>query len=535
MRERLVGSGWAAALLATTTAFAACGTAASDAANAGEAPGGGFGGTGGAGGGFDAGVDSGPPEMELESSFQSPVATGRFVWSANPTSGRVAYVDAETLEVSTVEAGNAPTWLAAVPDAAGDTALVLNVLSSDATLLRKSAAGLASQTFPVAAGANRWTLSADGRWAVAWADASRVPGADSTEGFQDLSVIDLAKDPPASRALSVGYRPSSVVVDDPPRHVYAVTADGVSVVDLAATGGPQVTSNVVLQTADAGAGEPARDVSITPDGAWAAVRRDGSADVDLVDLASGERHPITLHGPVTDLDLAPDGSQAVAVVRDTSEVVVIPLPLAATDPRAVRTIAIDGASFGSVVLVPGQPIALLYTNASELPAITALTLGATSSWRTIRLYAPVLSVFPSPDGAHAIVLHAHPGAGSTKQGAFSVVPVAAALPAKIVGTDAPPTSVAIAPGGDRALVTVRDDARKVWGAYLARMPSLEVDAYALASPPIAAGVVAGAASGYVAQEHPDGRITFVDLGSGAARTLTGFELGARVVDGSGRP
>jgi hypothetical protein len=61
-------------------------------------------------------------------------------------------------------------------------------------------------------------------------------------------------------------------------------------------------------------------------------------------------------------------------------------------------------------------------------------------------------------------------------------------------------------------------------------PSLEVQRFSLASPPIAAGVVAGAGRGYVAQKHPEGRITFITLDSGEARTLTGFELGSRVVD-----
>jgi hypothetical protein len=35
---------------------------------------------------------------------------------------------------------------------------------------------------------------------------------------------------------------------------------------------------------------------------------------------------------------------------------------------------------------------------------------------------------------------------------------------------------------------------------------------------------------FVAQAHPEGRITFVDLETGAARTLTGFELAAKVVE-----
>ena len=59
-----------------------------------------------------------------------------------------------------------------------------------------------------------------------------------------------------------------------------------------------------------------------------------------------------------------------------------------------------------------------------------------------------------------------------------------------------------------------------------------VDRYDLASPPIAVGVVAGARRAFIAQEHPEGRLTFVDLETGIARTLTGFELASRVVDGS---
>jgi hypothetical protein len=59
-----------------------------------------------------------------------------------------------------------------------------------------------------------------------------------------------------------------------------------------------------------------------------------------------------------------------------------------------------------------------------------------------------------------------------------------------------------------------------------------VKKYQLASQPIAAGIVAGASRGYVAQKHPDGRITFVDFTTGAVRTLTGFELASQVIDGS---
>ncbi|MBW2457492.1 MAG: hypothetical protein JRI68_23495 [Deltaproteobacteria bacterium] len=67
---------------------------------------------------------------------------------------------------------------------------------------------------------------------------------------------------------------------------------------------------------------------------------------------------------------------------------------------------------------------------------------------------------------------------------------------------------------------------------VAEMPSLKVDVFPLASRPLSAGIVVGANRGFVAQEHADGRITFVDFDDGEVRTLTGFELATQVVDGS---
>jgi hypothetical protein len=61
------------------------------------------------------------------------------------------------------------------------------------------------------------------------------------------------------------------------------------------------------------------------------------------------------------------------------------------------------------------------------------------------------------------------------------------------------------------------------------MPSLVVTRFALASPPMAAGFVGSAGRGFIAQDHPAGRVTFID-GSGQVRTITGFELGASVVE-----
>jgi hypothetical protein len=477
-----------------------------------------------AGGAAAGGTPALPPEKEVESDYEAPVATGSVVWIPNPKSGRVALVDASTLEVRTVEAGNAPTYLARVPAQPVDTTLVLNVASVDATLLKATPQGITSATFKTAPLANSLSFSADGRWAIAWADARQVPSAPEAQGFQDLAILDLASG--SSTILAVGYRPVAVGFAEtgaPASRAFAVTQDGVALVDLG--GSPQVKKNVPISN-DPNEDPGTRDVFVTKDGTRAFVRRDGSTAITVVDLDANTRTDITLSGAVTDLDVTDTGDRAIAVVRDTAEVAVLPV----ANPTAKTSVTVSGETIGSVSLAPGGTKALLYTNAASVERFTILDLSAGDQLRTVRLYSPVLGIFSSPDAQNAVVLHQDTGGPDGTPGAFSVVPIGPDLPAKIVATTAPPTAVAVE--NDRAIVAERDDRSGIFGAYLARMPELYVQRYALASPPIAVGIIAGARRAFVAQQHPEGRLTFIDLDTGVARTLTGFELSSRVVDGS---
>ncbi len=523
---------------------------------AGAGPGSGTGAGGSSGGPLDggAGGSSLPPETEVESSYEVPVATGRYIWVANPDSGRVAYVAGDTLEVHTVEAGNAPTYMSAIPSATDDAVVVLNVLSQDATILRVAADGQVDKATVsgVAAGANALAVSPSGRWVTAWTDARTVSGADPLAGYQAITLIDLAATPPAKTILAVGFRPVDVAYAADDSAAFAVTEDGVSVVDLTPAAGPRVTGNVPL-TADPTEDADTRDVSITPDGRLAVVRREGSAAVGIVDLGAGTLGSIDLSGPVTDLDLTADGASAVAVVRDTAEVAIIPLAGGIPDPSAVQHVTIAGQTVGSASLAADGKTALLYTNAVATDRLTVLTLGAAPTYRVIKLHAPVLAVFASADAQNAVVFHSESAApapdggapapdggaapaadagipSQTPTNAFSLVPLAGDLPAELEETDVPPQSVAISAAGDRVLVTERDDKKQVFGVYVGRFPTLEIQKTALASPPIAVGILATANEGYVAQKNAEGRITFVALDSGQARTLTGFEIGAGVVD-----
>jgi hypothetical protein len=115
-----------------------------------------------------------PPEVEKEDTYSAPVVSGRWIWTANPLSGRVALIDAETLNVTSAEAGLLPTYLVAIPgsDDEETKAIVLNLGSGDATVLQAISGEIQGENVDVHDDANRLSVSPGGRW-VAWSDATR--------------------------------------------------------------------------------------------------------------------------------------------------------------------------------------------------------------------------------------------------------------------------------------------------------------------------------------------------------------------------
>jgi hypothetical protein len=481
------------------------------------------------------------PEREEENTFRVPVVTGQLIWAANPVSGRVALVDALTREVQTLPAGLQPTYLAAIPGTTANRALVINSGSTDATLFRQSAAGaaLSELQIPLHQNANAWTISADGRWAIAWSDASEIERLDPTEGLQDVTVVDLSRDPPVPARFSVGYRPVKLQIDAGATRAYAVTHDGISVIELGAT--PRLADDIsIVSAADAlsdESGEPVlEDVPITRDGRFAVVRFAGAKRLQVIDLAQRKSQLLELSGEASDVDLASvgQGERAVAVLRESGQVAIFDPAVVIDDPSKVVLRSFSGETLGSTALPDSGDTALLFTNAVDSDRLAILDLADPNgaSPRVVSLKAPIRAVFPTPEGSYAVAL-LETDKSSDRAGAFSVVPVADALPPKIQGTDAPPYRVSLAQtkNGLRGLVTTRDDAHDIFAAYLVRMPSLQVDRIELSSPPIAVGLLPELGVGYVAQQHPEGRITFIDLETGAPQTLTGFELADRVVNG----
>ncbi|HEX7452886.1 MAG TPA: hypothetical protein VF294_11400, partial [Polyangiaceae bacterium] len=158
--------------------------------------------------------------------------------------------------------------------------------------------------------------------------------------------------------------------------------------------------------------------------------------------------------------------------------------------------------------------------------------GPNYTYRTVDVRGNVNEVFPSPDGAYAIASLTAKDANG-KPG-FAAVPVASDLPVRVQTTDAPVFAVAQSSGpAARAVVTV-SDGKANFAAYIVRMPELVVDQVKLPSRPLAGatGLVPDAGVAYIAEAHPQGRITFIDLETGVPRTITGFEIAAKVTNGN---
>jgi hypothetical protein len=178
-----------------------------------------------------------------------------------------------------------------------------------------------------------------------------------------------------------------------------------------------------------------------------------------------------LPAAITDLDLAPSGEFALAVVRDRSAIVRIPIPGAFDNPSTVKSITVGDEIIGSVSLTADESSALLYTTAvppgstqipDSLKRLTILNLEGAPEPRTVQLRKAVASVAISPDSKTALVVSVKlPGEindpaidDSTKadrQFGYSLVQIDSGF-VKLQVTAAPLGPFALVPDGSHLLV-----------------------------------------------------------------------------------
>ena len=446
--------------------------------------------------------------MKAENKFKAPVATGNFVWTANPTSGRVAYVNAVDVQRPDDARGQRArrTWpLCRTPPTRPTTSRSCSTSSPRTRPCCGSTprARLTTQTYASTGDANSWAISPSGHWGIAWTDATFVDNPDPTQGFQFVAVMDLSATVPdplrpapsttpgrrvpagggrvlerrlarlrGDRGRDLGHRPEGRNADgDPPgparrrrhrgpgrRGRRRRAPDGRDPGDAASAGtrGAGTRSRRRRQADRTAAGDDASgrptpvaagrspDVSFTPDGKYALVRRDGLAERDH--RLAGRRHadddssPERAHRPHGVARRRLRGRRAARHVEGRPP----------SDPRRRRRSRHHHDDPGAGPHdrprprdQPGQERRPLHDGGPGRepdgarprdPADRAHPARCTRRCR--RCFRAATASMPS------CCTSSRPPAGSTAQGAFSVVPIGQQLPAVIESLPAPPTAVA---------------------------------------------------------------------------------------------
>jgi YVTN family beta-propeller protein len=529
-----------------------------------------------------------PPEQEQNFDFLAPRAGARYVYVANPTRDTVSIIDSTNLAITEVTTGDTPTYLATV--VGQDVALVINVGAHTLSVLR----GIAMDPVPVAVvpKANTISIAPDGLHAVVWFDASQT-GATTTQtstttltgSTQDVSVITLSSAGDQATSMTVGYQPSAVVFSSDGAAAFVVTDDGISSLRFAAITKPGIApithltgSAVALVRSDAGAPEAGTadgggssvdggtpldlgkdtiattvppgtgtpiDVSVTPDGHYAIARRDGTAELLLVDLTAPPNSAVTsilLSSPVTDLDMNPAGTQAFAVLRDESKLVAIDLPDGFADIAHQTVWPLAGETIGSVTISASGKFAVLYTTALPITSLVILNLqaGVADASRVVAVDVrkAIRAVAIAPDEQTALVLHTKTAGSPTATGidqatvldrsfGYSVVRLADGV-AKLQLTSADPNPFAITTHSEFAFVLLRDDTAGVRIAESIDLSSFQIADFALGSPPNSIAAMSSDTQVFVGQVHPEGRISFIDWTNNQVNSVTGFALNGRI-------
>jgi DNA-binding beta-propeller fold protein YncE len=490
----------------------------------------------------DGGVTE-PPEVEYD--LGAPISSQRFVYVAMTAQDLLARIDGATLAVKSTPVGESPRVVGTIPGS--DGAVVLDSINGTATVVRPSGETDSIRVLATLQRLNRLDIDPSGRYAVVWFDLAKAiqeGGIGGIGSFQDVTVISLATGAEKAVNLTVGFRPRNVQFDAAGNRAYVVTQDGVSVIDLGHATMHAPTIVPPIPVADPSIPPDDLEVHVVATGEYAAVRQAGASSLRIVNVGStpGTAWTIPLDSPATDIDLAPDGARVYVVQRTAKKLAIVDVPADAIDPSGVDVIDLANASVGSLVLSRDGRRGLLYTNATLDERITLIELDQPGYPHvTWALKKAVRAVGISPTGDSALVLNAKafgdPATASSfddfvdKSYGYTLLDLASGF-GKLQITPVDPGPFAYAADGTKVYIALDggDAPTATRALQVATVQTGVVTTKQLGSPPSSVGILPGAGQAFVAQRHPLGRVSFLDLVSDAVRTVTGFDLNSHIVN-----
>lgn len=299
-----------------------------------------------------------PGEDESDFLTLRPAQTDVYVFIANPDRDTVTRVNVTTLEVRTTDVGRDPEAVLTTRD--NRTCVVFNRGADSVTILDTDT--LASRTVGVRDDFNRMVMSPDGRWVALWHDVASErpddPPPDGVQSYNEVSFVDVVTG--EHFPMAVDYNPREIQFTADGALAAVVTATSLGVVDLLAR---PLAPHLIALTDLLVDAPTAEEVVIAPDGSYAFVRQFGAENIVIVDLLAETATDVPVGLNPTDIDITPDGAQAVVVSRGSHELSLFDV----TDPfqpPAILGLPPD-VSLGSLLIDPTGRKAVLYTTASR--------------------------------------------------------------------------------------------------------------------------------------------------------------------------
>jgi hypothetical protein len=504
---------------------------------------------GGAGNGFDVGNPGGtgaavssslPPENKATIVVDVPKASQNYVYAANPDRDSVAIINPQTLSIQTVSVDAAPHGLQTIPGQ--DGALVANTGASTVSVIRTDKSGSTRvSTVPVMTGANVISIAPDGQHALAYYDSSQPTAGPATDSPKEVSALDLSQDSPVVYHLTVGYHPSIVNFSDDSKQAIVVTEDGISIVQLQTLNAAASRIISPIPIYDATTTKTA-NVTVTPDGLYAIAHQTDSSLLRLVDLAAKDSVDLdlaSLYGlsipdsgaatatiDVSDVQVSPDGTFLVAVVRDRQMVLRVPIPGGFESLGNIGHVSVPDVLTGAVSIGPDGRYAVLFTTVSATEQhVSILDMSGQYPLRTINLHKLVNGVTFDPTGTKAYVLHQPSTGDQTAQSyGYSVIDLASTA-SNLVLTATKPGPIAALPDGSALFILFTE---VPWQVQRFNLLDLSFSTISIANEPTGIGFVESAKQIFVSQAQTDGRITFIDWTTLAFKSVAGYELNASI-------
>ena len=516
--------------------LAACSSSA-DLATIGEFPSEdtGTGGGNGSGGRDDSGD---PTVLELS----RPAVTRDFVVVANKNQGALTKIQSSgsLSKVTSVEIGGRPTEVFAV----GDTNRIVAVGRGEGSfaVVDLGAAGETDSVrrLPVLDNCNQITVSPDGLHAVLWYDNAAARAGETMGPLSEVALLDLSAASAAPVTIGVGVNVRQVSFAADGSRAVVVSDDGASVLEIA-----DITSNrsipPIALSDDGVTGQLGadRDVFVTEAADYAVVRRAGIDGLGIVNLETGDVRTVATGERLTDIELLGPSRELALLSPSRSAVGFVGLEAAGLGSGegsgdGVDWVALPAGTAG--FLVPSADGARVFATGGDVGDNLLASISVdTHLVASFNLRKNTRSLLNSSNGRYLLVVHGRaagrPVAGEpeeelvAKSSAVSVVDLEQGT-AKLILLPADPGAVALNRDESQVLFTVSDESLGVRSARWIAFDSFAVQSVDFTRQPTDVGALPGSDWMFVTQSHPQGRISFLNLSTGAMREVTGFSLNA---------